>query len=341
MYMENNYTKPFEWILDNRYRLLFHVLFWLVIYLDELLSIFGITPDFDFGYLVIEIIADMALVYFNLYILIPRFLFKNKIWSYSLVTALTLIANAAIMLYLYPDPDSSLFSKDFITNLLGTLLTTGSIMGTAIGVKIFKQFILNRQKVQDLQKANLQTELSYLKDQINPHFLFNSLNNIYVQSRKRPEEVPESILLLSDLLRYQLYDCSNDLVLLKDEIEYLKNYLKLDKMRKNGSDIQFNITGTPNGVKVAPFIFLPFVENAVKYSTTPNDTSFIKVDLDIKETKILFKIVNSYDNYENKHQGGIGQLNVRRRLELLYPERHKLSFSDENHVYSVDLELDL
>ena len=215
-----------------------------------------------------------------------------------------------------------------------------TLLGTAIAVKIFKIFLQNQSKINELEKSGLQTELAYLKDQINPHSLFNALNNIYVQSRKRPEEASESILLLSDLLRYQLYDCAKEKVYLKGEIEYLKNYIKLDSMRKNNARIQFEVNGEPNRKMVAPFIFLPFIENAVKHGANLDNESTIKIELNIKGDQIDFFVENDVPKQKsNIPQGGIGLTNVRRRLELLYPARHQLDIKEQGGKFQVRLTL--
>jgi len=138
-----------------------------------------------------------------------------------------------------------------------------------------------------------------------------------------------------------LYDCSKELVFLKDEIKYLKNYLELDKMRKTDTKVQFEIKGQPNGIMVAPFVFLPFVENAVKYSAIPEGDTFIDILIEILPKKINLTVKNTYGNNDNIHQGGIGLTNVKRRLELLYPDRHELKITDDKKIYSVFLRLDI
>jgi len=170
--------------------------------------------------------------------------------------------------------------------------------------------------------------------------LFNSLNNIFVQAKKTAPDASESILLLSDLLRYQLYDCTKEKVYLKGEIEYLKNYLRLDKLRKSETEIQFNVMGSADGKLVAPFIFIPFLENAVKHGRTGEDKNFIHINMNISEEGMEFKVKNSKsDGIKQELQGGIGLSNVKRRLELLYPEKHQLDIIDNKSTYQVSLNL--
>lgn len=331
--------KPFQWLFDKRYRWAFHVVFWLVMYFDEILSFVGITEPFeDIRIPFLSILIDMAMVYFNLYILIPWLFLKNQTTLYFIFTAIIVMCNAILMASIYCDPQ--LYDCDFTTTLISSTTATVALLGTAVGFKIFKSYIQNQEKVNELKNQNLETELEVLKDQINPHFLFNALNGIHVQSRKRPEEVPESILLLSDLLRYQLYDCAQEKVMLKNEIDYLHNYLELEKTRRNDAKIDFHIDGHPNGHRVAPFLFIPFVENAIKHGSSMNNDDFINIYLKIEENKIHFLVENSKPENPIQHiGGGIGLPNVKRRLELLYPDAHELNITDEKEKYKIQLTL--
>ena len=181
-----------------------------------------------------------------------------------------------------------------------------------------------------------------MKNQINPRVLFNSLNNIYVQTRKRPREASESVMLLSEMLRYQLYDCSKELVNLKDEIKYLRNYLELDRIRKSDVTITFDVAGETTNKMVPPFLFIPFVENAVKHGAIRGEDAFIDIRFKILEDSIIFRITNSKKGHrEHESSGGIGLKNVRRRLELLYPDAYHLEIKDEDNIYSVHLKLSL
>ena len=334
----------FAWLLDKKYRIWFHVLFWIAMYLEELLSLFGFTEEYLVYYpILIELASDMLLVYFNLYILIPLFLKKNKFILYACFTLLSLIVNAMVTYNLYYEPyeDGTTWLTEFF---IGTFLTTGTLLATAISFNIFKRYINSQERMKSLETSKLNTELNFLKDQINPHFLFNALNNIYVQSKTKPEDASETVLQLSDLLRYQLYECSKDKVYLKQEIEYIQNYLELNKIRNQNANITFDIIGNANGVMVAPLIFLPFVENAIKYGIDPEKGGDIKILLDTsKANNLLFKITNSKASLMQgtKEVGGIGLANVKRRLDLLYPNLHRLLIKNNEDVFDVELNMQL
>ena len=336
---------PIKWILNPKLRWLWHVLFWILMYLDEFLSLFGITEEYESKYhrfMLLSLLFDIALVYLNFYVLIPRFLLKNQFWKYA---GLTLLSVLLVNCYnMYGDPyfecPECTFQDRASEFILGTFLPTLTLLGTAIAIKLFKMLLQKEIKIQEIENDKLQTELNFLKDQVNPHFLFNALNNIYVQSRKRPKEASESILLLSDLMRYQLYDCSREKVYLHNEIEYLKNYLELDKMRKSKAHIDFKVNGTVNGKMVAPFLFSPFIENAVKHGMSLDNESNLYISFNITDDHIHFQTQNSKPKNIPSHKaGGIGLANVKRRLKLLYPDKHDIHIKEEEHQYIVDLKL--
>lgn len=340
-------NKLLNLILNNRYRIWWHVLFWIMMYLDDFLSLFGLTASYEpdvMKFVAFGIMLDMMMVYVNFYVLIPKFFLKGKYLEYALLTLLTLIINIGLVsideyanIGMEFDDGTHLTFLDIV--ILPFVLTM-TLLGTAVAIKLFKGYVADQRYISDLKSANLETELAYLKDQINPHSLFNALNNIYVQSQIRPAEASESILLLSELLRYQLYDCAKEKVYLKDEINYLNTYLKLDALRKNKAKIDFKINGVPDRHMVAPFLFIPFIENAVKHGMSTDNESEILIQLDLLENEIQFLVQNTIPKTKNKVvQGGIGLKNVQRRLELLYPNRHQLTISDTGEIYEVRLVL--
>ncbi|MDD4150139.1 MAG: histidine kinase, partial [Bacteroidales bacterium] len=215
----------------------------------------------------------------------------------------------------------------------------------AIGIKIF---IINQQnqfQIHKLEQAKTISELDFLKTQMNPHFLFNILNNIYIQTRIEPKKSSEMILKLSDLLRYQLYECSQDKVMLKAEVEYLRNYVELQKMRIAKVDIKFEQNGSFKGLMVYPFMFIPFLENAFKHGiSSKNVDNFIHIFVEIVEKYVIFAVKNSKNDTKpslGKKQGGIGLINIERRLELLYKDNYELTVEDREEYYYVKLKIEL
>lgn len=206
------------------------------------------------------------------------------------------------------------------------------------------RFVREKEKeTVQLEKAKLETELKFLKSQINPHFLFNSLHNIYGSTIIQSEKAPEQLLKLSDILRYMLYDSNEESVSLEREITYLKNYLELAQLKDSrGLDVKFNVIEQHKGITVAPLLFIPFVENAFKHSQIEDlNNGYIHINLETVKNRLIFNVVNSKPKmkYSKDKVGGIGLKNIRQRLELLYPNRHHLRIEETETIFSVHLEL--
>jgi LytS/YehU family sensor histidine kinase len=193
------------------------------------------------------------------------------------------------------------------------------------------------------EKEKVNAELQLLKAQVHPHFLFNTLNNIYSFSLKNSDKTPQMILQLSSLLSYMLYDCKNDEVLLEKEIEIMRNYIDLEKERYGSRlDVSVNIEGEVKDKYVAPLLLLPFLENAFKHGASELlKDSWLSIELYTKQNMLRCKIVNSKDEMVISSTEGIGIENVKRRLAYLYPEKHELKLSDEGNFYVVSLLLEL
>ena len=196
-----------------------------------------------------------------------------------------------------------------------------------------------------IEKEKLDTEIKFLKSQINPHFLFNVLNNIYTLTVVKSDDAPANLMRLSEMLRYMLYDTNNGKVSLQKEIDYLENYISLASLKDSrGLNINVNLDKSQAGLKIAPLLLIPFVENAFKHSKIEDlKNGFINISLNTKNKNLEFVIENSIPNvpFKKDKLGGIGLPNTKQRLELLYPNKHLLSISDSGKVYSINLKLDL
>lgn len=339
-------TGVFNTLLNKKYRWLFHVLFWLLVFSEDIDSI---LQEEHPNYLTTSFILcfEIFIVYFNIYYLFEKFLVHGKFKTYLLYTFFLILIYVITDYYLFyylTGGTASQEDKSFLAQALTALsiaIDAGfrmfSIVGTAVGITFLKHYFLEQKQIQDLKQNSLENELLYLKNQINPHFLFNSLNNIYTLSKKDTPNTSEAVLLLSELLRYQLYDCSKEMVQLKDEIEYLQRFLKLEALRKKNSAIQFTINGETNGIVIAPFLFMPFVENAVKFGMLSEEPS-ITISFSISSEEINFTIENNISKTINsKLNGGIGLKNVKRRLDLLYPNAHQLRINETENTFLVTL----
>ncbi|MDN5201014.1 histidine kinase [Fulvivirgaceae bacterium BMA10] len=199
------------------------------------------------------------------------------------------------------------------------------------------------RNIKQLKSDKISAELMLLKSQINPHFFFNTLNNLYGLTVEKSDKAPEVVLKISDMMRYTIYEGKKDKVPLEDELEYLKNYIELHKIRYHKKvDIQFNHHIQGDEYEITPLLYIILLENAFKHGVENlTDDAYIKIQLIAGNDKILFAIENNFDPNEIEEKDGIGLGNLRRRLELLYPKKHKLSFSNKDKIYKAQLDLEL
>ena len=213
------------------------------------------------------------------------------------------------------------------------------IMGLSIATSTVQRWQNAESKVVKAEAEKATAELSFLKAQINPHFLFNTLNNIYTQSVINSEHTSESIMKLSNIMRYVTDDVTQDFVMLNDEIDCVRDYIELQKLRLGAdAEINFNVQGKADGKKIAPLIFMTFIENAFKYGVTKKEKTIININLGIDGEKIDFTCQNKiYPHKSNLERTGIGISNTRQRLEHLYSNRFKLHINNEREQFSVNL----
>lgn len=349
LYKYKIYHIPF-WIIYH--------LTWLVINTDSLANswayLFGSELPVKFiGYIIFQATG----AYFNLYYLIPKFLSKGKFVVYILLLLLTILACSALIAagyylntYLSVKTFAELFgraSSDYTYIFLRAALpSTAASMTLAMSVKLAKNWINTEREKLTLQKENLETELKYLKSQINPHFLFNTINSIYVLIHKSPDLASESLASFSDMLRYQLYECNDAFIPLRKELDFIEGFIELESLRLHEDQTELSIDinqQADQSVQIAPFIILPFVENAFKHvSKRKNKVNFIRMQLAVcAEFVIHLEIENSRDPARSEVSSGIGLINVKRRLQLLYPDKHKLVISESAETFNVTLKLAL
>jgi two-component system, LytTR family, sensor kinase len=299
-------------------------------------------------------------VYFNLYYLIPRFLARGRYSKYVIYLLATILINAAIIVLGYyisawfaGKPIEALYYVQqpsylylFNTN---SLPSTAASMTLAMSVKLAVDWVQSKQREQALQKEKLETELKFLKSQFNPHFLFNTINSIFVLIHKNPALASDALAKFSDLLRYQLYECNEPQIPIDRELAYLKDFIELERLRQN-QNVETSVQIEDNNCTncyVAPFMLIPFVENAFKHVSQKTDTiNWIKLKLKVEQNTLLFEISNSAfaispsANTVNINKG-IGLKNVQRRLNLIYPGAHELIVKDTDGEFCVLLSLTL
>jgi sensor histidine kinase YesM len=288
---------------------------------------------------------------FNYY-LIPRFLFTRKIKTFILLSFYSLVVSFyLISLIIFPFLILNKSEVNFVTldksflDIYFVLVGLYVAIMIAILIKLIKYSYERQNMHLQLLKEKTSAELQALKSQINPHFLFNTLNNIYTLSMKRSEQTPEVVMKLSEMLDYLLYRCSADKVLLKEEIKLIENYLYLQQIRFDKRlRIDFEITGESKQQKISPMMLLPFVENSFKHGIgKQRNTAWIKIILIIQKNSIDFHVKNSNcKNAPDKfhaESGGIGLSNVKKRLDLIYKNTHELNIKSTDEEYNVELKL--
>jgi two-component system LytT family sensor kinase len=215
---------------------------------------------------------------------------------------------------------------------------TSAVFGSFFSV-IINWFTTMNQKV-ELDKQKLAIELELLKSKLNPHFLFNTLNNIDSLIHKNPEEASASLIRLSDMMRYLTYEAASERVALNKEVEYIRNFIELYRIRiKTPEDIIFEVKGNLN-IMIAPALFVPLIENAFKFASYRNQKPCIDIHLTSEKGTVIFDISNCYDKYSNKsesEQSGYGHINLKKRLSLAYPEKHQLLIEPRESIYHVKL----
>jgi two-component system LytT family sensor kinase len=333
--------------LSFKRKYLFHLFVWLmlaILMINEMLYyvkqkgwLFVVAP------LLTSLLLMAVLVYTNTLFLVPRLLQRKRWVLYILgVIAIALFyAYSRSVAQVYWDgvvwPNEPMQVKDYMhTNfIISWLLILISTM-----LYFSQKWTEQRQQVKNIQINQLETELKYLRSQVNPHFLFNGLNTIYGNIDIRDQRARDILLQFADLLRYNLYEADVDLVDLEKETIYLQNYVSLQRARSNENmQITLDVQIENKDLKIAPLLFIPFVENAFKFSTRDdNRPNHIKIALKQSRNRIVFTCSNDYEDLE-QNGGGIGLSNVRRRLELLYKDRYDLQVDKQQSVYTVNLTL--
>ena len=326
-----------------------HLVFWTMFVIVPML-IFRLD-DFhrgrDIVYFLQQTFINVVVFYLTYWLLIPRLMKRRGIFNLVWIGLLWIVILAAIRLtivYYFKEVIRPLEGHPFIfvRQLLHELF--GTMMFTLYGVLIYFsiEWFRERQYRFELIREKQKSEIDLLKSQISPHFLMNTLNNLYSLVYQGSKQASDAVLKLSDIMRYLLYDTKTDLVPLENEVKYLESFIELQMLRFRNRDlVSFKITGELNGRMVAPMIFIPFVENAFKHGSKIEKGSGITLKLAVEEKKILFKVINikAKRDIQKDAEKGIGLENVRMRLELQYPEKYDLRIKDEGERYEVYLEI--
>jgi LytS/YehU family sensor histidine kinase len=296
----------------------------------------------------------MMLSYGIIYFILPRYILKNRYWP-GIGGILLLIVFAALMspllqklciiplreAYHLPVPARTNVFQSFMGGLRGSM----TVAGFAVAIKLVKHWYFKKAENEILEKEKLKAELQLLKGQLQPHFIFNTLNSIYSLSIKKSDLAADAILKLSNLLRYMLTECNDMTIPLTKEVQIINNYIELGKSRlRERLDLTINISGDFENKKIAPLLLLPFLENSFKYGAHEMlNSAWISLDLFVKADLLKFKLINgrSSDNQVSTVSSHIGLQNVKKRLELMYPSAHELRITENAETFIVQLALQL
>jgi len=327
-------------LFSKKYSWLLHVAFWTFVYLDLILD-FEYLSEYS-GEFLINAAVDISVIYFNLYYLLPKFLLTKRYGIYiigSIICLMVLILTNHLTEGPFLD---DVTVREKVIEFISLFVFNAVILGSAIGLKLFKTLLKNRIKLDEFKTLSTETELNNLKNQINPHFLFNTMNSMYVMAQKGDERLPDTILDLSDLMRFQLHQGSKPAIGIGEEFKFIKNYIKFEQLRR--SDLTVNISEDigDHTASIPPLILLCFVENAMKHSKSVDNTANT-VDISLKvNDKIRFKIKNKIGDFQthiDDPDKGIGQANVKKRLDLIYENAYNLDINENGQDYSVSLTL--
>ncbi len=290
-------------------------------------------------------VIDLSVFYVNYLVLIPLFLDKKRYWIYAIGILITIVLfglgkyGLALVFRQYVLVHGKEITG-FAAFFLSTVFTNLCFLFLSAVLKFTLDWFLNERIQRDLENQRLSAELAFLKSQINPHFLFNSLNSIYSLAYQRSETTPEAILKLSEIMRYMLYECNDNKVDLTKELQYLQNYIDLQKIRfGNQAFIDYKVDGIVQNQKIVPLLLIAFIENAFKHGVANNPLTPIRLLIDVDAGHLHFYIQNKKHTNNRDEVGGIGLNNVKRRLNLLYPGKYNLEIRDETDTYTVELSL--
>jgi len=343
-------------------RVLLHVFFWIAYLSQDTLLAFlwsGTNSNNEstaqlvwqsFQLCAALVPPKIAFTYFMIYVIMDRILKQNKVLVINVLCTIgaiiiVLFSVRAIELYfVYPVLFKVIPKRAFFNpfGFLFAFIDLGYVSGIAIVIKQVRLQIVGKEREKNLVKEKLETELKFLRSQTNPHFLFNTLNNIYGLARRKSDDTAEAVMKLSKLLRFMLYESRNPLIKIEDEIKMLDNFINLEKIRYTKKlTVDFKREIDNEQEQVSPLLLLPFVENAFKYGVNAEEHSKIDIEIICNEENIVLYVFNNKVTVQltTDEQSGLGIGNTRKRLNLLYPSGHQLTIRDNRENFSVTLQL--
>jgi two-component system, LytTR family, sensor histidine kinase AlgZ len=297
----------------------------------------------------VQVSFAMVTGYLNYFYLLPKFLADKNGWRYFLQFAVTFAILMTLRIHLerflidgYTGEEKYLYDSRFVIQVLTTNFFIVVFLGM---IRFAVDWFEFESRKRNVENERLTAELNFLKAQINPHFLFNTLNNLYYLAYTKSPNTPEVIAKLSQMMRYMIYDSNYPQVPLSKEIEYMENYIALERLRLNDQiPIKFTVEGDPQRFMVTPLILITFLENAFKHGVSNSDPkAWVNIAIRVKDNECIYEVENSKITSKtiSEEKSGIGLQNVKRRLELSYPGRYELTVNDQPDKYAIKLNIRL
>ena len=339
-------AKQLDWLSLTR-TILLHVLFWIII-VTYFAWGFGLqtNPARSIVNAAFFLPGFFVMVYPLLYVLVPRYLLPRKFLSFFIGLFIVLVICMVYTQVVQLSLDDSKIFRGMTIAVGRNVLPFLHVGGIALSIKLLLYWYIQKKLTLEAERQKTAAELQLLKAQLHPHFLFNTLNNLYAHTLEASPKSPEIVMKLSELLRFMIYESNTLKIPLAKEIKLLESYITLEEMRYGDRlDLSVTIKGDVEKYQIAPFLLLPFLENAFKHGTSKQlDQCWISLNISMEDSVMYFKLVNSVErgNGEEKVKiGGLGLLNVKRRLELLYKDKHRFETKRLEDVFVVDLEVNL
>ncbi len=329
---------------------LHHVFFWLLLFgVWFILRVDDYSSEKKAFDVTLIKVAELALmIYVTNYILIPKLLYRKRYVWFAIIFVVMIFCSSVIKMNilgrLLNNPELLNWTANLKKSLYNNIIPHFFLVIAGAAVKLMLDYGELQKRMVETAKEKAEAELNFLKSQINPHFVFNSLNSVYFLINKDNTEARGALHKFSEMLRYQLYEVNDDKIPIEKEIHYLKDYMDLQQLRKDEKyTVQFNCAPEVKGFSIEPLLLVPFVENAFKHISHHSDkVNFVKVDMLLENKRFVFFVINSKEEQQTTEQhGGIGLNNVKRRLELLYPEKHELKINNTENNFKVQLNLQL
>ncbi|WP_240665646.1 sensor histidine kinase [Lutibacter sp. HS1-25] len=347
-----------KWLQNTSYSIpiKYHIWFWLGYFMFNFIRWGSYFDDYWYSLKsnLVEFPLHIVFVYFNIYYLIPKFILTKKYKTYIVVFIVSLgviyvlrtgLNYLLVTKNIWPEAENPQQAFTF-NHIIAVVLGEIYVVALVTAIKLIFDWIYERDRVENLQKVQLETELKYLKSQIQPHFFFNTLNNLYALTLEKSDIAPSVVLKLSEIMQYVLYDVREPKLRLFTAINYIQNYLDLERLRYGDRIItSTDIEGNIEDIEVPPLLFLPFIENCFKHGAKNTDTIEVNIYFEnVLDKWLIFKAENSFNKSvelteTTNTRKGIGNQNVKRRLELLFPNNFELKTEIKDNKYCVYLKI--